>query len=91
MLPCQESNASDLNQSNQIDALSPAEKSVVNLLLEGLSNRCIAKRLVLSPRTVESHISHALAKTGCHSRLELTLWLLTTQQQKRCAAIAKLS
>ena len=50
MLPCQESNASDLKQSNQIDALSPAEKSVVNLLLEGLSNRCIAKRLVLSRR-----------------------------------------
>ena len=57
--------------------LTPAEQRIIRLLLEGLSNRAIAERLVLSHRTVESHISHALAKTGCGNRLELALWLLT--------------
>jgi len=45
--------------------------------LKGLSNRAIAERLVLSHRTVECHISHALMKTGCNNRLELALWMIT--------------
>ncbi|MGA1574364.1 MAG: response regulator transcription factor [Vulcanococcus sp.] len=43
-------------------------------LLQGLSNRSIASALVLSPRTVENHISRLLAKTGCQSRTQLLLW-----------------
>jgi DNA-binding NarL/FixJ family response regulator len=56
--------------------LTPAEWAIVNLLSEGLSNRAIAQRQVISVRTVESHISHALDKTGCRSRLELVVWRL---------------
>ena len=57
--------------------LPPAEQRVSALLLQGLSNRAIAERLVLSHRTVECHISRALAKTGCVNRLELALRMLT--------------
>ena len=63
-------------QNKRLHMLSPAEKAVVILLLEGLSNRSIGARLFLSTRTVESHISHALAKSGCKNRLGLTLWLI---------------
>ena len=42
--------------------LTPAEQRVSPLLLEGLSNRAIAERLVISHRTVECHISRVLAK-----------------------------
>ena len=63
--------------------LSPAELSVVRLLLEGLSNKAIAQRRVLSIRTVETHISHALSKTGCRSRLELMLWMLARERHQR--------
>ena len=59
--------------------LTPAEQRVSALLLEGLSNRAIAERLVISHRTVECHISRVLAKTGCVSRLELALRMLTMQ------------
>jgi DNA-binding NarL/FixJ family response regulator len=45
-------------------------------LRHGHSNRTIAATLVLSPRTVESHISSLLAKTGCHNRIQLLLWAL---------------
>ncbi|QEY32109.1 LuxR family transcriptional regulator [Synechococcus sp. RSCCF101] len=59
------------------DALTPAEARVVRLLQRGLSNRAMAERLVLSPRTIESHLSSALGKSGCRNRLELLLWSLT--------------
>ena len=60
---------------------TPAETTVVQLLLEGLSNRAIASRLVVSIRTVESHISNALEKSGCRSRLELSMWWLRTHSE----------
>ena len=58
------------------DRVSGAERRVLLQLLQGLNNRAIAAALVLSPRTVESHISHLLAKTGCTSRTQLLLWAL---------------
>ena len=57
-------------------AISPAEQRVLELLLQGGSNRCIALRLRLSPRTVESHVTTMLEKTGCRSRTQLVLWQL---------------
>ena len=61
-------------------SLSPAERAVTDLLVQGLSNQAIADALVLSVRTVESHVSHSFVKTGCTSRLELVVWLLGQQQ-----------
>ncbi len=62
--------------SHCLKAVTPAEAQVLRCLLHGLSNRSIATELVLSPRTVESHISRMLAKTGCRSRTQLLLWAL---------------
>ncbi len=56
--------------------ITPAEQKVLELLRQGESNRGIARTLVLSPRTVESHVSSLLAKTGCRNRTQLTLWSL---------------
>ena len=62
--------------------LTPTEQIILNLLSQGLSNQAIAERQVVSIRTVESHISHALEKTGCRSRLELVLWRLDRSQNE---------
>jgi DNA-binding NarL/FixJ family response regulator len=43
------------------------------VLRSGANNRDIAAALYLSVRTVESHISSLLAKTGCRSRTQLVL------------------
>jgi DNA-binding NarL/FixJ family response regulator len=59
-----------------LGVITPAEAKVLSLVQLGESNRGIAEALVLSPRTVESHISNLLAKTGCRNRTQLTLWSL---------------
>lgn len=56
--------------------ITPAEEKVLLLLRQGGSNRSIAAELVISPRTVESHVSNLLAKTGTRNRLQLLLWAL---------------
>ena len=58
------------------EPITPAEARVLGALRRGLSNRGIAGVLVVSPRTVESHISTLLAKTGCANRTDLLLWSL---------------
>ena len=45
------------------------------LIGEGLSNHAVAERLILSVRTVESHIYRAMSKTGTTSRDELAALL----------------
>jgi DNA-binding CsgD family transcriptional regulator len=40
-----------------------------------LSNKDIAERLVLSTRTVDSHVEHILAKLGASSRLQIAAWV----------------
>jgi DNA-binding CsgD family transcriptional regulator len=48
--------------------LTPREQDVLRALMLGLSNREIAKRLYLSPRTVEVHVSNLLGKLGASNR-----------------------
>ncbi|MBV9335721.1 MAG: response regulator transcription factor [Solirubrobacterales bacterium] len=51
--------------------LTTREADVLALLADGLTNREIASRLYLSPRTVEKHVEHILAKTGQVNRTAL--------------------
>jgi predicted ATPase/class 3 adenylate cyclase/DNA-binding CsgD family transcriptional regulator len=52
-------------------ALTPTEQQVVALVADGLTNPQIAERLLMGRATVKTHIDHAFAKTGLHSRTEL--------------------
>jgi len=58
------------------DPLTSREREVAQLVAQALSNREVARTLVLSERTVESHVRSILAKTGLTSRTELTRWYL---------------
>jgi DNA-binding CsgD family transcriptional regulator len=53
------------------DALTPAECDVIRLVSEGLGNKDIATRLFISPRTVQTHLTHVYAKLGVTSRVQL--------------------
>jgi DNA-binding CsgD family transcriptional regulator len=48
------------------------EADVLVLVAEGLTNKELAARLHLSPRTVEKHVASLLAKTGSRRRAQLT-------------------
>ncbi len=52
-------------------SLTPAERDVVRLVSEGLGNNDIATRLFVSPRTVQSHLTHVYNKLGLTSRVQL--------------------
>ncbi|MBA2388752.1 MAG: AAA family ATPase [Geodermatophilaceae bacterium] len=58
----------------QRSALTPREREIVGLIGAGLSNRKIAERLFVSERTVETHVSHVLAKVGGTSRTDILAW-----------------
>lgn len=66
---------SALCQAGETLPLTEREVEIVMLIGEGLTNRAIAERLTLSPRTVESHIYRAMTKTGTASRDELATLL----------------
>ena len=45
-------------------------------MAEGLSNRDIAQRLTISPRTAESHVDHILTKLNLSNRTQVVAWIL---------------
>ena len=59
--------------------LTPKEETIVQLVARGMKNQEIAEELNISQRTVESHVSNMLGKTGLHNRTELARWSLENQ------------
>jgi DNA-binding NarL/FixJ family response regulator len=58
----------------QLDQLSPREREVMRLIARGYTYKEIARRLSLSVKTVETHVSAVLRKLQLSSRHELTRW-----------------
>lgn len=56
--------------------LTPRELEVVGAIVEGCSNRDIAKQFSLSEETVKRHLSNIFDKTGVSTRLELALFAI---------------
>ena len=57
------------------DELTPTEQTVASLAASGLTNREIAERAFVSPKTVEANLSRVYRKLGIHSRAELGAWM----------------
>ena len=60
--------AADRPSANATSALTRREKEIAALVARDLTNRQIAKELVVSERTVENHVANILKKLGLHSR-----------------------
>ena len=56
--------------------LTPREMEVVGCIVEGCSNRDIAKQFGLSEETVKRHLSNIFDKTGVSTRLELAMFAI---------------
>jgi DNA-binding NarL/FixJ family response regulator len=66
-------------QVPQTVELTPTELKVVQLVARGLANREIAQNMNVSQRTIESHVSNMLGKTGLNNRTELARWAIETR------------
>ncbi|WP_148046787.1 ATP-binding protein [Nocardioides pocheonensis] len=55
-------------------ALTRREFEVLELIAQGMTNKEIASRLVISVRTAEAHVQHILVKTGFATRTQLAAW-----------------
>lgn len=62
--------------------LTRREGEVAALIAEGLSNKEIAWRLVISQRTAESHVDHILTKLGFTSRTQVAHWFETVSARQ---------
>jgi DNA-binding NarL/FixJ family response regulator len=59
---------------DELDRLTPREREVMRLIARGYTYREVAKELVLSIKTVETHVSAVLRKLQLSDRHELTRW-----------------
>ncbi|MDH6293533.1 ATP-binding protein, partial [Rhodococcus opacus] len=56
--------------------LTKREHEVASLIAEGMTNRAIADRLVISLRTAQGHVEHILTKLGFTSRAQVAAWVV---------------
>ncbi len=74
------------------DLLSERELQVLELIAAGMTNQDIAKRLEISKRTVDNHISNILSKTRTANRVALVRWALqwgkVCLDQVNCCALS---
>ncbi|MDQ4053069.1 MAG: LuxR C-terminal-related transcriptional regulator [Actinomycetota bacterium] len=54
--------------------LTPREREICGLVAEGLTDKQIAERLTLSPRTVQTHVANILSKLAFRSRAQIAAW-----------------
>ena len=60
----------------QVEDLTERELDVVRLVAQGLSNQAIARDLVISEKTVKSHISNILGKLHLDDRTQLAIYAI---------------
>lgn len=60
---------------DELSALSPRERAVLELVGEGMTNREIAEQLVLAEKTVKNYVTSMLAKLGMQRRTQAIAWM----------------
>jgi len=76
---------------SRLDTLTPRERSILQLVAEGRTNRGAADFLNVSPKTVEKHRASLMHKLGLRNAAELTLAALDLGLIERPTSIARLS
>jgi DNA-binding NarL/FixJ family response regulator len=71
------------NGNGQEKALSSRESEVLAMLADGLTGEQIAKRLVLSPETIRTHVRNAMEKLDARTRTEAVVKALDREEIKR--------
>jgi DNA-binding NarL/FixJ family response regulator len=66
----------DAGEASMAGSLTPREIEVLQWLAQGLDNAAIARRLVITKRTVQNHVSSIYGKLGVSTRTEAALWAI---------------
>jgi len=66
-----------------MDKLSPRQREVTELLIQGCRHREIAERLVLSPNTVRNYVKAARDRAGCVTTIELAVKCLAEKEEPK--------
>ena len=74
MLPPRRSLVPSHTTQHAFGGLTTRERKVAALIAQGKSNREIAGILVVSDRTIESHVRNVLSKLGFTSRAQIAIW-----------------
>jgi len=69
-LPCVEL----LPEPDPLAAFSQRERDVLDLLVQGLANKLIARRLEISEKTVKSHLTRVFRELDVTDRTQAALW-----------------
>lgn len=75
--------ASALSPGSRLGPLTAREWEVAMMIARGFSNREIARTLLITERTTESHVQHILNKLGLHSRTQIAMWTATHAGNER--------
>jgi DNA-binding NarL/FixJ family response regulator len=73
-------------RKDPLSALSEQERTVLDLIGEGLTNREIGERMFLAEKTVKNYVSHLLAKLGMQRRTQAAI--LATELRRSTPPIA---
>ena len=63
-------------EKDSYSSLTEREREILKLIAEGYTNNQIAERLVISPKTVDTHRTHIMDKLNLHSRAELVKYAM---------------
>jgi two-component system response regulator NreC len=63
-------------EKDSYNSLTEREREILKLVAEGNTNNQIAERLVISPKTVDTHRTHIMDKLNLHSRAELVKYAM---------------
>ncbi|MBV9689864.1 MAG: response regulator transcription factor [Ktedonobacteraceae bacterium] len=63
-------------EKDSYSCLTEREREILKLVAEGYTNNQIAERLIISPKTVDTHRTHIMDKLNLHSRAELVKYAM---------------
>ena len=63
-------------EKDSYSSLTEREREILKLVAEGYTNNKIAERLIISPKTVDTHRTHVMDKLNLHSRAELVKYAM---------------
>jgi two-component system sensor histidine kinase ChiS len=74
---------SAMEDSSVASSLTPREEKILELVAQGLDQKQIAGRLLISPRTVGTHMAHIFAKLGVRNRAQAVAFVSRRDRPKR--------